>query len=248
MSGAFDFKGRVLLLTGAAGSIGVAIARSYLALGGAVALTDLSRPALDVVVAELDPSSARVLTLEHDVTQPEAAKAAVAATLARFGRLHHVVTSAGVYRDGDIATMSDAAWLQSIAINLDGVFYTCRAAIPHLQPGGSIVNLASLAGQRGSRNHGHYAAAKGGVISLSRTLAMELAPAIRVNAISPGLIEGPMVQPLMTARGPQLLDQTPLGRLGTADEVAKAILFLLSDWASFITGETLQVNGGLYIN
>ncbi len=107
---------------------------------------------------------------------------------------------------------------------------------PHLRAGGAIVNLASMAGHRGSRDHGHYAAAKGGVLTLSRTLAMELAPAIRVNAVSPGLIDGPMVQPLLAVRGPQLMQQTPLGRLGTADEVARTIVFLCSDWRASSPG------------
>lgn len=246
MSGAFDFSGKVLVLTGAAGSIGAAIAREYLALGGSCVLTDLSQAALDGVAKDLGAPE-RILTVQHDVTSPEAANAVVAAAIARFGRIDHLVTGAGLYRDASVATMSDAEWRQSIAINLDGVFYCCRAAAANLKPGGAIVNIASLAGQRGSKDHGHYAAAKGGVLSLSRTLAWELAPDIRVNAISPGLIEGPMVQPLLAARGPALMAQTPLGRLGTAQEVAKATLFLLSDWASFITGESLQVNGGLYM-
>ena len=165
----------------------------------------------------------------------------------RFGGLDHLVTSAGLYRDAMIATMDDTEWRRSIAINLDGVFFSCRSAIPHLKSGGAIVNIASMAGHRGSFNHGHYAAAKGGVLTLSRTLALELAPKIRVNAVSPGLIEGPMVQPLLAARGPQLMEATPLKRLGTADEVARCVLFLCSDAASFVTGETLHVNGGLHV-
>ncbi|MDC5148873.1 SDR family oxidoreductase, partial [Acinetobacter baumannii] len=133
------------------------------------------------------------------------------------------------------------------AVNLDGVFYTIRAAIPHLRQGASIVNVASMAGHKGSLNHAHYAASKGAVLNLTRTLALELAPNIRVNNVSPGLIDTPMIRQLMQEKGDTLLQQTPLQRLGSSDEVADAVLYLASDFSSFITGETLHVNGGLYI-
>lgn len=242
-----DFSGKTLFLTGAGGAIGRAIAALHLSLGGRCVLSDRDGPAATDLAGALDPAGGRTLALRHDVTDPEETAAVLAKAAARFGGIDHVVTSAGLYRDATIADMSDTEWRQSIAINLDGVFYTCRAAIPHLRDGAAIVNIASLAGQRGSHTHGHYAAAKGGVLSLSRTLAMELAPRVRVNAVSPGLIEGPMVQPLLAVRGPQLMEATPLKRLGAADEVARAVLFLCSDWAAFITGESLQVNGGLYM-
>jgi len=243
-----DFSGKTLLLTGANGTISREIAALYLSLGGCCVLTDLDPAPLAAFAGGLDPVGDRTLVLAHDVTDPAAAGRVMDAAAQRFGGLDHLVTSAGLYRDATIAGMSDAEWKTSTAINLDGVFYTCRAAIPHLRSGGAIVNIASMAGHKGSHTHGHYAAAKGGVLTLSRTLALELAPAIRVNAVSPGLIDGPMVQPLMRVKGPALIGQTPLKRLGTGAEVARAVLFLLSDWASFITGESLHVNGGLYIS
>lgn len=242
-----DFTGRTLLVTGASGAIGRAVARLYAQLGGNCVLTDLDGGAVSSLASEIDPSGARVLALAHDVTDAAATDAVMTRAAAHFGGLDHLVTSAGLYRDAMIATMDDTEWRRSIAINLDGVFHSCRAAIPHLKAGGAIVNIASMAGHRGSFNHGHYAAAKGGVLTLSRTLALELAPKIRVNAVSPGLIEGPMVQPLLAARGPQLMEATPLKRLGTADEVARCVLFLCSDAASFVTGETMHVNGGLHV-
>ena len=247
MSAPFDFTGKTLLVTGAGGTICREIARLYLGLGGNVALTDLDEASVAAFAREIDPSGTRTRALRQDVTRSAEAEAVARAAAEAFGGIDHLVTGAGLYRDATIAGMSDAEWERSIGINLDGVFYTCRAAIPHLRPGGAIVNIASMAGHRGSHTHGHYAAAKGGVLTLSRTLALELAPAIRVNAVSPGLIDGPMVQPLLAVRGPQLMEMTPLKRLGTASEVAKATLFLLSDWASFITGESLHVNGGLYM-
>lgn len=243
-----DFTGKTLLITGANGTISREIVQLHLALGGSCVLTDLDAGALAAFAASVDPQGVRTRVIAHDVTQPAAADRAVAEAVAAFGGIDHLVTSAGLYRDATIAGMSDADWRTSTAINLDGVFYTCRAAIPHLRAGGAIVNIASMAGHRGSHSHGHYAAAKGGVLTFTRTLALELAPDIRANAVSPGLIDGPMVQPLMRVKGDLLIGQTPLKRLGTGAEVARAVTFLLSDWASFITGETLHINGGLYIS
>lgn len=241
-----DFSGKVLLLTGANGAIGGAVARLFHAHGAACVLTDLDIEGMTAFARELDPSGERALALRQDAAQAEDAKRVVDATVARFGRIDALVTAAGLYRDRLVSEMSEAEWRQSIAINLDGVFHSCRAAIPHLAEGSAIVNLASMAGHRGSYAHAHYAAAKGGVLSLSRSLALELAPRTRVNAVSPGLIEGPMVQPLI-ARKPELIPNTPMKRLGTAEEVASVVAFLCSDLARFVTGETIHVNGGLHI-
>ncbi len=242
-----DFSGRTLLLTGANGSIGRAIARLFHALGANCALTDLDTDGLSAFAAGLDPAGTRTLVLRQDATSQPDAEAAARRTAERFGRIDHVVTSAGLYRERYVKDMDAEHWRRSLAVNLDGVFYTCRAAVPFLADGGAIVNIASMAGHRGSLAHADYAAAKGGVLTFSRSLALELAPRIRVNAVSPGLIEGPMVQHLMDARGPELLAQTPLKRLGTPDEVARVVAFLCSDWAAFVTGETVHVNGGLYV-
>lgn len=243
----FDFSRKTLFLTGANGSISRAIARQFFALGANCVLTDLDEAGVQAFARELDPSGERAVGLRQDAAKSEDADHAMGVARERFGKIDFVVTGAGLYRDRMIAQMTDEQWRQSIDINLSGVFYTCRAAIPLLADGGAVVNLASMAGHKGSFMHAHYAAAKGAVLTFTRTLALELAPKIRVNAVSPGLIEGPMVQPLLDARGPQLLDQTPLKRLGTPEEVANTVTFLCSDLASFITGETVHVNGGLYI-
>lgn len=247
ISTGFDFTGKTLLMTGANGGISRAIARVFFDLGANCVLTDLDLEGVSAFAAELDPTGARVLPLRQDAAKPEEAEAALKALAARFGALDVLVTSAGLYRERRVAEMSDDYWRTGIAVNLDGVFYTCRAAIPHFAEGASIVNVASMAGHRGSVTHADYAAAKGAVLTFSRTLAQELAPKVRVNAVSPGLIDTPMVRPLMAANGGALLANTPLKRLGTAEEVARVVAFLASDWASFVTGETVHVNGGLYI-
>jgi 3-oxoacyl-[acyl-carrier protein] reductase len=166
----------------------------------------------------------------------------------RFGSLDFLVTGAGIYREQLIEGMTDEQWRETLAVNLDGVFFTCRAAAPLLNEGGAVVNVASMSGHTGSYMHGHYAATKGAVLAFTRTLALELAPKVRVNAVSPGLIDTPMVGRLMDLQGDRLLDMTPLKRLGAPEEVGKVVAFLCSDWASFITAETIHINGGLYVS
>jgi 3-oxoacyl-[acyl-carrier protein] reductase len=243
----FEFNSKTLFLTGANGTISRAIARLFVDLGASCVLTDLDEAGVQSFARELDPTGQRVVGLRQDTASSADADHALAVARERFGAVDCVVTGAGLYRDQMVHAMTDEQWRQSLDINLSGVFYTCRAAIPLLADGAAIVNIASMAGHKGSYMHSHYAAAKGAVLTFSRSLALELAPRVRVNAVSPGLIEGPMVQPLLRARGPELIEQTPLKRLGTPEEVARTVAFLCSDWASFITGETVHVNGGLYI-
>jgi 3-oxoacyl-[acyl-carrier protein] reductase len=243
----FDFSGKTLFLTGAAGTIGQAIAQRFFESGAQCILTDLNRDAVEAFARTLDPSLKRVMALKQDATVSADAKQAAEEGARAFGGIDYVVTSAGLYRDAMVADMTDEEWAQTIKINLDGVFYTCRAAIPFIRKGGAIVNIASIAGHRGSHAHAHYAAAKGGVVLLSRSLAVELAPDIRVNSVAPGLVDGPMVQNLLQLTGDKFIQATPLKRLGTAEEIAGTIAFLCSDDASFITAASLHVNGGLYI-
>jgi len=217
------------------------------AAGANVVITDLNGDAVRSLADRLDASGATVMALRQDAAVPDDADAVVAAAVETFGGLDIVVPGAGLYLDQALSTMSDAQWRKVLGINLDGVFFTIRAAIPHLRDGGAIVTIASMAGHKGSFNHGHYAASKGGVLTLTRTLALELATRIRVNAVSPGLIETPMIDGLMAANGEALIQQTPMKRLGSPKEVADAVVYLCSDGASFITGETLHVNGGIYI-
>lgn len=242
-----DLSGRVLLLTGAAGGIGAAVARLFRRAGARVVLADRAAPL--ALAQALDPTGESVLAAACDVTDSAAVDALVAAAVARFGRIDIVVPCAGIYPDATLDAITDAAWRECLAVNLDGTMALCRAALPHMGDGGAIVTLASIAGHRGSAGHAHYAAAKGAVLAFTRSLAAELSPrGIRANAVSPGLIETPMIAATMTERGPGLVAATPLRRLGTPGEVAGAVLFLASDLAGFVTGETLHVNGGLYIH
>ncbi len=242
-----DFTDKVLVMTGANGGITRAVAEAFHQLGASMLLTDLDGAALEAFARELDPRGERVVAARVDAGSSADCDAAVALCRERFGHADFLVTGAGLYVDQLVESMSDEQWRKSIAVNLDGTFYICRALIPLLRDGGAIVNIASMAGHRGSYMHTAYAAAKGAVLTFSRSLALEVAPRIRVNAVSPGLIDTPMIRPLLAARGEQLLEATPLKRLGRSEEVARVIAFLCSDWASFMTGETVHVNGGLYM-
>ncbi|MBK1865579.1 SDR family NAD(P)-dependent oxidoreductase [Aestuariivirga sp. YIM B02566] len=239
-----DFNGKVVLITGAAGGIGAAVAHRFAEKGANLVLTDLDVGALAAMAAR-DP--AKVLAVQHDVTDFAAAMNVVALGVDKFGGFDIVVTSAGLYRHASFGEMSEETWRAGISVNLDGVFLILRAVLPHLRDGGSIVNIASMAAHRGSREHSQYAAAKSGVLGLTRSLARELAPRIRVNAVSPGLIDTAMMRELPGEQLARLIADTPLGRLGRAYEVADAVLYLSGPGAGFVTGEILHVNGGLHM-
>ncbi|NGM86066.1 SDR family oxidoreductase [Parapusillimonas sp. SGNA-6] len=246
------FKGKNVLITGAAGGIGRAAALRFARAGAHVALSDINAQALKEVESEVADiqqanSGAQVMVLRTDITDAASCTNAVDQTAARFGGIDHLVHCAGVYPESMVATMSDDAWHQLMRINLDGTFHMCRAVIPHLTADSSIVNIASIAGHRGSYSHAHYAASKGAVSSFSKSLALELAPKTRVNIVAPGIIDTAMTDDLRKQKGQALLDNTALKRFGTADDVAGVIAFLCSDLAGFMTGETVHVNGGLYI-
>ena len=196
---------------------------------------------------ELDPSGERVVTLRMNAANPEDSAKAVQLAIDRFGGIDFLVPSAGLYQSQPIRQMTDEQWRQTLGINLDGVFYLCRRAIPALRANSAIVNLTSIAAHRGAFSNAHYGTSKGGLLSLTRALARELGPKTRVNAVSPGIIETPMTQALIATRGSDSVEQTPLKRLGQPSEIASVIAFLCSSGSSFITGEVLHVNGGLYI-
>ena len=242
------FDGKIVLVTGAAGGIGRATCRMFHGAGARVVLADLDGERASAAAAELDPSGAKAWGIAHDAASSADTDRVVGEVAARHGRIDVLVTAAGIFPPRPILEMDDEHWRHVLAINLDGVLYASRAAIPHMASGASMVHIASVAGHRGSQMHAHYAAAKGGVLSLSRSLASELAPqGIRVNAVSRGIIATTMTDGLMARKGDMILASTPMARMGTAEEVGGVICFLASDLASFVTGETIHVNGGWYI-
>ena len=245
----FELTGKVALLTGANGGIPRATAALFHRLGAHLVLTDLDLAALDGFAASLPESEQRVLTARVDVTKRDEVEEAVAMAGREFGGIDILVTGAGLYVEQEVTAMSDEDWRLALGVNLDGVFYACRAAVPLLRKGGSIVNIASMAGHRGSVRHAHYAACKSAVLGFTRSVVHELAPrGIRANCVSPGIIATPMTESIMAQNGAALIAATPMKRFGTPEEVASVIAFLASDAAAFVTGETIHINGGIYMD
>ncbi len=249
-----DFEGRVVLITGGGSGIGRAAAALFARAGARLMLADRDEDGLAATRAGIAVDGAEVETIRADVTDEADVERMVAETVSRFGRLDHAVNSAGIGgHRWKTAEYPVDVWRRIVDVNLTGVFLSMRYEIPALLAGGggSIVNLASVAGVMGFANHAAYAASKHGVIGLTRSAALEYARKdIRVNAVCPAFTRTPMVEALIAGdaeREAKLANANPMGRLGTPEEVATAIAYLCSDGAAFITGQSLVADGGLSI-
>jgi 3-oxoacyl-[acyl-carrier protein] reductase len=242
--------GKVAVVTGGSGGIGLASARALVAEGARVVLGDLDGAAAAEAAAGLGIEVAASAAV--DVTRADDAERLVNTALERFGRLDVLVASAGIHRATRLDQLSPEEWDQLLAVNLRGVFLTAQAALRVLVPqaSGRIVTLGSLAGQVGGlAASAAYAASKGGVIALTKSLARYAGPhGITANCINPGIIDSPMTSGWSDEERTRLSAGTPLGRLGTTDEVAAAVIFLASDGASFVNGAHIDVNGGLLMD
>lgn len=242
-----DFSGKVYLVTGGASGIGAAVV-DYLATHGAkVVVADLNA---ETGAAQVQQYPDAVEFVTTDVTDFSALENACAVAEQKFGRLDGAVNSAGIGGLGNAVDISLEDWHRVIDIDLHGVFYACRAAIPHLRKagGGSIVNIASLSGVRADHGFGAYNAAKAGVINFTRALGLDhAAENIRATAVCPGYIATPLteVPTSIDALNDDWLSRIPMGRAGRAEEIAALAVFLLSDAASYITGTEIVIDGGL---
>jgi 3-oxoacyl-[acyl-carrier protein] reductase len=244
-----SLSNKVALVTGASRGIGAAIALELAARGAAVAVNYAgSADAAADVVARIEAAGGRAVALQADVSDPAGASALVEQSIAQLGGLDIVVNNAGITRDGLLVRMSDEDWGAVITTNLTGVFSVTRAAAKHLmkQRSGSIVNVTSVVGLVGNAGQANYAAAKAGVIGLTKSVARELASRnVRANAVAPGFIETDMTAALSEAVSDAARGQIALGRFGSVEDVAAAVAFLASDEASYITGQVLAVDGGM---
>ena len=243
-------EGRVTLVTGGSRGIGAAIAKDLAAAGALVAVNyAANRDAADAVVAEIAAAGGTAVAIGGDVADPDAAAAMVDQAEEALGDdLWNVVANAGITRDNLISRITAADWDRVIDVNLGGTFHVCKAASRKLlrKKRGSIVTMSSVVGLHGNFGQTNYAASKGGVIALTKALAKEVGSrGIRVNCVAPGYISTELTDVLSEDIRDVLLQQTPLGRLGEPDDIARTVRFLLSDDASFITGAVLSVDGGL---
>ncbi len=247
-----DFGGKNVLITGASRGIGFATAQKFLALGARVAINGRSEQSVTTAIAELGGGE-RLVAAPGSVASVDACQSIVGAAIEGLGGLDVLVNNAGISIDATIEKTDEMIWDETLDINLKGTFFCVRAALPALRKTrGSIVNTASVSGLQGSAEGSAYCASKGGVVNLTRALAIELAPDIRVNCVCPGWVDTDMMRrdyidladdPAAAER--EALDEAPLKRVATPEEIAKAIAYLASHDARFITGIALPIDGGL---
>jgi 3-oxoacyl-[acyl-carrier protein] reductase len=242
----FDLSGKMALVTGASGGIGGAIARAFHAQGAHVVLSGTRETALEALAAELGE---RTSAVPANLAEPATVDGLVAAAEQASGlELDILVSNAGVTRDGLLVRMKDEDWSQVQKVNLESYFRLCRAALRGMmrRRRGRIIGITSVVGVTGNAGQANYAASKAGMIGFSKALAQEVASrGVTVNCVAPGMIESPMTEALTEQQRTLILAQVPLGRLGDGADVAAACVYLASDEAAYVTGQTLHVNGGM---
>jgi 3-oxoacyl-[acyl-carrier protein] reductase len=241
----FDLTGKAALVTGASGGIGSAVARALAAQGATVALSGTREDALRAVAADIPGA----LVVPCNLGDAEAVEGLIPAAIAALGgKLDILVNNAGVTRDNLVMRMKDDEWSDVIRINLEAAFRLIRAASKPMMKArvGRIITITSVVGTTGNPGQANYAASKGGLTAMSKALAQELASRnITVNCVAPGFITSPMTDVLPDAQKEVLMTRIPAGRLGEGAEIGAAVVYLASDEAAYVTGQTLHVNGGM---
>jgi 3-oxoacyl-[acyl-carrier protein] reductase len=245
-----NLTGRVALVTGASQGIGRACALRLAQNGAHVALAARNLDKLEAVAAEISAAGGSAYPFELDVASEDSIKACARAVTAHLGKLEILVNNAGITRDVLALRMKRQDWDDVISTNLTGSFLLTQACMPSMLKAkwGRVINVTSVVGEIGQSGQANYAASKAGLIGLTKSLARELAGrAITVNAVAPGYIETAMTAILTDTQREAMTSQIPLGRAGTDQDIAAAVAFLASDDAAYITGHTLDVNGGMYM-
>jgi 3-oxoacyl-[acyl-carrier protein] reductase len=241
----FDLTGKTALITGASGGIGGEIAKALHAAGATVGLSGTRTEPLEALAAELGD---RAHVLPCNLSDPEAVAALPKQAADAMGGVDILVNNAGITRDNLFMRMSDDEWQSVIDVNLTATFKLCKGVLRGMMKArwGRIVNISSVVGATGNPGQGNYAAAKAGMVGMSKSLAYEVASrGITVNAVAPGFIETAMTDKLTDDQKSAILGQIPSGRMGTPAEIAAAVLYLASPEAAYVTGTTLHVNGGM---
>ncbi len=245
-----SLNGKIALVTGAAQGIGRDIALALATDGADVAICDVNLEAAQKTAVDIEALGRKSLALKANVAASADVIAMVDQVVEKFGRIDILVNNAGITRDGLILRMKDEDWDLVLSINLKGAFLCAKAALKHMakQRGGTIINIASIVGAMGNAGQANYVASKAGLIGLTKTIAREYANrGITANAVAPGFIETAMTQALSENVRTELAKQIPMGKLGTPADVANAVRFLASPWASYISGQVIHVNGGMYM-
>jgi 3-oxoacyl-[acyl-carrier protein] reductase len=243
-------KDRIAVITGASRGIGRSIALALAAKGATIVAVDMDQATTEAVVAELQAAGGKALAVVGNVTVPADVERMIDATMEAFGRVDILVNNAGITRDGLLMRMKDEDWDAVLNVNLKGAFLCTRAAFKVMskQRYGRIINIASVVGQMGNAGQANYCASKAGLIGLTKSNARELAKrSITVNAVAPGFIATAMTDALSEKVRDELTAQIPLERLGSAEDIANAVVFLAGEQSGYITGHVLSVNGGMYM-
>jgi 3-oxoacyl-[acyl-carrier protein] reductase len=243
-------KGKVAVITGASRGIGKSIALALAAQGATIVAMDMDQATTEATVAELQASGAKALAVIGNVTVTADVERMIETAVEAFGRVDILVNNAGITRDGLIMRMKDEDWDAVLGVNLKGAFVCTRTAFKVMskQRYGRIINIASVVGQMGNAGQANYCASKAGLIGLTKSNAREMAKRnVTVNAVAPGFIATAMTDALPEKVREELAAQIPLGCLGSADDIANAVVFLASEASAYITGHVLSVNGGMYM-
>lgn len=243
-----EFLDQVALVTGAGKGIGRAIALSLSSVGAKLGVADINLPLAEAVAQEIQEAGRKAIPIQVDVTQAEQVQRMVSDVLDTFEHLDILVNNAGIFNAIPFAEMTEDQWDQMLAVHLKGTYLCSRAVVEHMLARGSgcIINMASTSGLSGGTSGAHYAAAKGGIIALTRSLGKELAGrGVRVNAVAPSKIETDMLQGVDTSESRnQLINKIPVGRLGKPEDIAEVVKFLVSESAGYIVGEVIVASGG----
>ncbi len=243
-------KDKIAVVTGASRGIGKSIALALAAQGATIVAVDMDQAATDAIVAELIAGGAKALGVVGNVTVTQDVERMIDAAVEAFGRVDILVNNAGITRDGLLVRMKDEDWDAVLTVNLKGAFLCTRAAskVMAKQRYGRIINIASIVGQMGNAGQANYCASKAGLIGLTKSNARELAKrSVTVNAVAPGFIATAMTDALSDKVKADLAAQIPMERLGSADDIANAVVFLAGSQSGYITGQVIGVNGGMYM-